>query len=170
MLLRLRIKHLALRTQAITLRNQVINLLAPLQHTLNRLVQHDLRLIKLLLDLDNAVCLRRVLVLRDVCLELGEAERGLAFLEGGVCGARVLCYEFVDDFGEDAMRDESGVFVVGYYDPADAFCAAICVECVLWEALVVLRLNVLLKDRTLLLDILSLAWPRSLGNFSSEEC
>lgn len=132
LLLRLRVKHLTLRTQPVTLGDQIINLLTPLQHALNRLMQHNLGLVKLLLDLDDAVGLRRVLVLRDVCLELGEAKLGLALLEGGVCGARVLCHKLVDDFGEDAVRDESGVLVVGYYDAADAFCAAVGVECVLF--------------------------------------
>jgi len=71
----LTIEHLTLRTQPITLRHQIINLLASLQHTLDSLMQHDLRLIKLLLNLHNTICLRRVLILHDVILEFWEGER-----------------------------------------------------------------------------------------------
>jgi hypothetical protein len=39
------------------------------------------------------------------------------------------------------VRDDGGVFVVGDYDAADAFCAAVGVECVLCGCgLVLLRL------------------------------
>jgi hypothetical protein len=135
LLLRLCIEHLTLRTQPITLRDQIIDLLAPLQHALNRLMQHNLGLVKLLLDFDDAVCLRRVLVLRDVLFELGEAELRVTLFEAGVRCARVLGYELVDDFGKDAVGDHGRVFVVGYYDAADAFGAAVGVECVLWDVL-----------------------------------
>jgi hypothetical protein len=133
LLLRLGVEHLALRAQPITLSHQVINLLTALQHTLNSLVQHDLGLIQLLLDLDDAVRLRRVLVLGDVLFQLGEGERGLALGEGGVGGAGVLGDELVDDLGEDAVGDHGRVLVVGDYDAADAFCAAVGVECVFWH-------------------------------------
>lgn len=99
-------------------------------------MQHDLGLIQLLLDLDDAVRLRRVLVLGDVLFQLGEGELGLALGEGGVGGAGVLGDELVDDLGEDAVGNHGGVFVVGDYDAADAFCAAVGVECVFWRVLV----------------------------------
>ena len=131
LLLRLRVKHLTLRTQPVTLGDQIINLLTPLQHALNRLMQHNLGLVKLLLDLHNTVGLRGVLVLRDVLFELGERELGRALCEVCVGGARIFGDEFVDDFGEYAVGNHGGVFVVGDYDAADAFCAAVGVECVL---------------------------------------
>lgn len=132
LLLRLRVEHLTLSTQPVALRDQIVNLLASLQHTLDGLVQDDLGLVELLLDLDDAVGLRRVLVLSDVVLEFGEGERGVALAEGGVCGARVLGDEFVDDLGEHAVGYHGRVFVVGDDDAAHAFCAAVGVECVFW--------------------------------------
>ena len=36
--------------------------------------------------------------------------------------------KLVDDFGEELMGDEGGVFVVGDYDAGDAFGAAVGVE------------------------------------------
>jgi hypothetical protein len=105
----LTVKHLALGTQPITLRHQIVNLLSSLQHTLNRLVQHDLRLVQLLLDLHDAIRLLRVLVLHDVILELWERERGVR-----VCprGARVLSQELVDDLGKELMGYKRGVVVI----------------------------------------------------------
>ena len=105
----LTIEHLALRTQPITLRHQIINLLASLQHTLDSLMQHDLRLIKLLLNLHNTICLRRVLVLYDVILELGEGEGRRGVSPGGTW---VLCEELVDDFGQKLVGYERRVGVV----------------------------------------------------------
>jgi len=72
LLLGLRIKHLALRTQSIALRHQIIDLLASLKHTLNRLMQHNLRLVQLLLDLHDAVRLLRILVLDNIFLQFRE--------------------------------------------------------------------------------------------------
>lgn len=131
LLLGLCIEHLTLGAQAVTLGHKIVNLLTPLQDALDGLVQDDLCFIKLLLDLDDAVGLCRVLVLGDVLLKLREAHLGRALGEVGVGSARVFCDELVDDLGEDAMGDDGGVFVVGDYDTADAFCAAVGVECVL---------------------------------------
>lgn len=57
----LTVKHFGLRTQSITLLDQVINLLASLQHALDSLVEHNLGLVQLLLDLEDVVGLVRVL-------------------------------------------------------------------------------------------------------------
>lgn len=73
----LTIKHLALRTQPIALRYQIINLLSSLQHTLNSLVQHDLGLIKFLLNLHDAVCLLRVLIFHNIVFQFWEHECGV---------------------------------------------------------------------------------------------
>ena len=125
----LTVKHLALRTQPITLRHQVINLLPPLQHALNRLVQHNLRLVELLLYLHDAVCLLRVLVFCQVVAQLGEGEGRLA---RGPGGARVAGEELVDALAEELVGDEGGVLMVGDYDATDAFGAAVGVEGVVW--------------------------------------
>ena len=68
------IEHLALRTQPIAFRHQCVNLLAPLQHALNRLVQHNLCLVELLLNLHDAVGLFGILVLGKVIFELRERD------------------------------------------------------------------------------------------------
>lgn len=94
LLLRLCIKHSTARTQPITLGDQIINLLAPLQHTLNSLMQHDLGLIQLLLNLHDAVSLGWILVLDDVIFEFGEGECGIG---GGPGGARVGGEKLVDN-------------------------------------------------------------------------
>lgn len=96
------IKHLTLRTQPIALLHQTINLLPALQHALNRLMQHNLRLVQLLLDLHDAVRLLRILVLNNIIPQGGEIERRGARHEGG---ARVAGEEFVDDFGEELVGD-----------------------------------------------------------------
>lgn len=95
------IKHLTLRTQPITLLHQTINLLPPLQHTLNSLMQHNLRLIQLLLDLHDAVRLLRILILDDIFLQGWEIERRGSVHERG---SGVAGEEFVDDFGEELVR------------------------------------------------------------------
>lgn len=58
----LTVKHLGLRTQSVTLLDQIVDLLASLQHTLDRLVENNLGLVQLLLDLQDVVGLMRVLV------------------------------------------------------------------------------------------------------------
>lgn len=98
----LTIKHLTLRTQPITLRHQIINLLPSLQHTLNRLMQHNLCLIQLLLNLHNTIRLLRILVLHDIILQLREIQCRVRVREGG---AGVRGEEFVDDFREQLVRD-----------------------------------------------------------------
>lgn len=72
------VKHFALSAQPIALGHQIINLLSSLQHALNRLVQHNLGLVQLLLDLHDAVGLLRVLVLGEVVRQLGEGQDDVA--------------------------------------------------------------------------------------------
>lgn len=143
------IKHLALSAETITLGNQTINLLAPLQHALDGLVQHNLGLVELLLDLHDAVCGVRVLVFGNVLLELGEGQLGVGVGEGG---ARVARQELVEDLGQQLVGDESRVLVVGDDDAGDALAAAVGVEGV-----------------ALLFDVLALAWLGALGDRLAEE-
>jgi hypothetical protein len=128
------VEHLALCAQSVALRYQVIDLLASLQHTLNRLVQNNLSLIELLLNLHDAVCLLRVLVFLDVVLELWEGKRlgrDVFACDAGVGGTRVFGDELVDDFGEELVGHHLGVFCVGDNHTANALCAAVGVEDVL---------------------------------------
>ena len=66
------------------------------------------------------------------------------------------------------MCDHGRVFVVGYDDSADAFGAAVGVECVFWGGLEGSWWRWVM--RTFLFDVLSLAGPCALGDFASEEC
>ena len=91
------VKHLALTAQSITLLHQAVDLLSSLQYTFNSLMQHNLRLIQLLLDLQDTVRLLWVLVLVDVFLELWKREWGrIRACEGG---ARIAGEKLVEDFG-----------------------------------------------------------------------
>lgn len=72
------VKHFALSAQPIALGHQIVNLLSSLQHALNRLVQHNLGLVQLLLDLHDAVGLLGVLVLGEVVRQLGEGQGDVA--------------------------------------------------------------------------------------------
>lgn len=124
------IEHLRLPTQIITLRHQRIDLLSPLQHALDRLMQDNLRLVQLLLDLHDTVRLLRVLVFHNVFFE-GREREGLR-VRRGVGSSGVAGQKLVDDFGEELMGDEGGVILVADYYSGDAFGAAIGVECVGW--------------------------------------
>lgn len=66
----LTIEHLRLSAKPVTLLNQAINLFPSFQYALNRLMQHDLRLIKFLLDLHYTVRLLRILIFLEIFFEL----------------------------------------------------------------------------------------------------
>ena len=114
-------------TQLTTLPRQCLQLLAPIQHLLNRLMQHHLRLIQLLLDLHQTIRILRVLVLGDVFLEFGEDDRVLGG-EGAEGGDGVFGEEVVEDAGEELVGDHAGVFLVADDDAADAFGAGVAVH------------------------------------------
>jgi hypothetical protein len=130
LLLRLGVEHLAARTQVIALRDELVHLLAALQHALHGLVQHLLRGVELVLDLEDLVCLLGVLVLREVVLELGIGQR--VCLGGGDGGGGVLGGELVAEFLEDARDDEVGVFFVGDDYAAKAARVVVGVDEVVW--------------------------------------
>ena len=88
-------------------------------------MQHNLRLIQLLLDLHNAIRRMRVLILDNILLQLRERQLLVAVLE---CGFGVPAEELVDDLAEQLVRDEGGVFLVGDDDAGDTFAAAVGVE------------------------------------------
>jgi hypothetical protein len=122
---RLTIKHLALGTQSVALRDQIINLLPSLQHALDGLVQHDLSLVQFLLDLHDAVRLLWILVLHDVFLQLGKRQRRIG---RSPRRARVLCEELVDNFREELVRYQARIVVVGDDNATDALRATVGVE------------------------------------------
>lgn len=144
LLLGLLVKHFALGTQAITLGHQVVDLFSALQNTLNGLVKHNLCLVELLLDLEDAVGLGRVLVFFEVLAQLGHDESGRA---SGPAGTRVLGKELVDDLAEELVSNQGGILVVRNDDSAYTLSATVGMECVV-----------------LFLDVLSLSWASSLGD------
>ena len=173
----LTIKHLTLRTQAITLGDQIINLLTTLQHTLDGLMQHNLGLVELLLDLHDAVCLLRILVLDDILLELGKRQCGVGRRPRG---ARVLGQELVDDLREQLVRHQRRVVVVADYDAGDALHAApVRVECVVCKSGARLELILHRKETRLswmgvgaclvLPRLAVAAWPCALGHRFAEQ-
>lgn len=107
---RLTVEHLALVAEAVALGDEVVDLLAALQHALDGLVQDDLGLVELPLDLHDAVGLVRVLVLGEVFLELGHRDAVLA--RRGPRGPRVRGQELVHDLGQQLVRHQRGVLVV----------------------------------------------------------
>ena len=145
LLLSLLVKHLTLRTQSIALRHQTVDLLPPLQDTLDGLVQDDLGLVQLALYTHDAVGLRGVLVLDEVFLEGGHGPPGDRGVHAGVGAARVGGGELVDDLGEQLVGDERRVLGVADDDAAHGLRRAVGVEGV-----------------RLLLDVLPDARPRAL--------
>lgn len=121
------VKHLALVAQPITLGHKVVNLLPALQDAFDGLVQDNLGLVELLLDLEDAVGLLRVLVLLEVLLQLGHGDGGRS---RGPGRPRVLGEELVDDLAEELVGYEGRILLVGDDDTADALAAAVGVECV----------------------------------------
>lgn len=87
------IKQLALGTQSITLGDKIVKLLSTLQHALDGLVNDNLRLVQLLLDLENAVSLMRILIFGEVLLQFWEGQSWLAISPGR---SGVLGEEFID--------------------------------------------------------------------------
>jgi hypothetical protein len=126
------VKHLALRAQPVALGHQTVNLLAALEHALNRLLHQDLGLVELFLDLHDAVRVLRVLVLCNVVLELGPLDLD-AVLEAG---DGVLGEELIDELGQDLVRDEARVLAVADDDAGDTLAAAVDVEGARCRALV----------------------------------
>lgn len=72
------VEHLALGTQAVTFGDKIVDLLPALQHAFNRLVNDDLGLVQLLLDLQDAVGLLRILILGKVILQFWKGQGRLA--------------------------------------------------------------------------------------------
>ena len=131
LLLRLSVEHLARRAQVVALRYQLIHLLSTLKHALHGLMQHLLRSVELVLDLQDLVRLLRVLVLCNVVLELGVGKRvGGGTADGGL---GVLCGELVAQLLQDAGDDEVGVFLVRDYDTAQPSRVVVRVDEVVWD-------------------------------------
>lgn len=87
-------------------------------------MKYDFRLIQLLLDLEDAVHLVRVLVGLDVGLQRGEGDR---FPRG--TSVRVEGEEFVKSLGKDLVSGERRVLVITDDDTGDTLGARVYVEC-----------------------------------------
>ncbi len=92
-------------------------------------MEDNLGLVKLLLNLEDAVGLLGILVLGEVLAQLGHND-GVGVGCGRPCGARVLDQELVNDLAEELMGYEGRVLLVGDNDAADAFAATVGMECV----------------------------------------
>lgn len=90
---RLTVEHLALGTQAVTFGDKIVNLFPALQHAFNSLVKDDLSLFQLLLDLQDAIGLLRILILRQVVLQFWKGQGRLSSSPGG---PGMLREEFID--------------------------------------------------------------------------
>lgn len=90
-------------------------------------MENDLGLVKLLLNLEDAVGLLGVLVLCEVLLQLGHRESGRA---GGPAGAGILGEELVDNLAKKLMCHKGRVLVIGDDDTADTLSSAVGVESV----------------------------------------
>lgn len=93
-------------------------------------MENNLGLVELLLDLEDAVGLLRVLVLGEVLLQLGHGEGGCS---GCPTGAGVLGEKLVDNLAEKLVSHEGRVLVVGDDDAADALSTAVGVESVVYR-------------------------------------
>ena len=91
-------------------------------------MQHDLRLVQLLLDFHYTVRLLRILVFHNVFFEGRERER--LRVRRGKGGPGVAGQKLVDDFGEELVGYKGGVVLIADYYSGDAFGAAVGVECV----------------------------------------
>jgi hypothetical protein len=96
-------------------------------------VQCDLCLVQFLLNLENAVRLIGVLVLCNVVLELWHCQLCAILREALVGGLRIFRDELVEDFGEERMCDELGIFEVGDYYATYACGMGVDVEYVVWN-------------------------------------
>lgn len=92
-------------------------------------MQDDLSLIKLLLNLHDAICLGGVLVFNNILLQLREVKGTAYFLANKGCPG-VLDEELIDNLGKKLMGDESRVVCVRNDDARYAFGPAVDVECV----------------------------------------
>lgn len=77
MLTFLLVEHFTLTGQPVTLCHQTINLLSPLKHTFDRLMQYNLSFVQLLLNLHDAIRLLRILIFCDILFELWEGQGGI---------------------------------------------------------------------------------------------
>lgn len=104
----MRKEALTLRAQVVAPRHQILELVSAIQHTLDRLVQHDRRLIELVLHLHDRVCRLRILVQREELLRVGKHDARWI----GVRSLRHLLREKFEDLREQRERGRDGVLLV----------------------------------------------------------
>lgn len=164
----LRVEHLALSAQPVTLRHQGVNLLAPLQHALNCLMQHNFGLVQLLLNLHDAIRLLRILIFDNVVFQLRVRELVVG-IRAGEGGAGMSGQELIDHFREQLMRHQGGVVVVGDDDAGDALGASVGVECVGWKGSQSPSPNNAEDEPTFFFNVLPLTRPRPLRHGLTED-
>lgn len=96
----------------------------------NGLVQHNLRLIQLLLNLHDAVRLTRILEFDDVFLQLVERARVLARARIRKGRPGVFGEELVDHLRQQLVRNKCRIVTVRDDDTSHTFGPAVGVECV----------------------------------------
>lgn len=74
MLTFLLVEEFALTGQPIALSHQTIDLLSPLEHAFDRLMEYNLSLVQLLLNLHNTIRLLWILIFCDILFELWEGQ------------------------------------------------------------------------------------------------
>lgn len=93
-------------------------------------MEDNFRLIKLLLDLHDAVCLGGILVLDDVFLKSRQRTSILAESRIRERGPRVLGKEFIHNLAKKLVGDQGRIVTIGDDDTGNTLCATIGVECV----------------------------------------
>lgn len=88
-------------------------------------MQHNLRLIQLLLDLHDTIRILRILILLQILLELRERHLGVGVRP---TAARELADEIVQNLAQQLVRHERRVLVVADDDAGDALAARVRVE------------------------------------------
>ena len=84
--------------------------LTPLQHTLNSLMQHNLRLVQLLLNLHNTIRRLRILILLQILLELRKRHLGVRIRP---TTPWKFAEKLIHNLAEQLVRYERRVLVVG---------------------------------------------------------
>src|ERR1700761_1377748 len=122
--------------------------LTSLQHTLNSLMQHNFRLIQLLLDLHDTIRRSGILILHNILLE--HWKRHLRITIRPTTSWK-LAQKLIQYLAQQLMRDERRVLVVADDDARHALAARVGMEGV-----------------RLLFDVLTLAGPGPFGDCFAE--
>jgi len=112
-------------TELIAPLDEGIQLLPALEDTLDSLMQHNLRLIQLLLDLQDTIGLLWILILLNIPPQLRHLDLPRS---SSPLGAGVGSQELIDDLGEELVRHELRILVVGDADASKPLGSAVYVK------------------------------------------